>query len=116
MNTPTFRESVTNAIRYWERARIVYNVALIIVVAAVFWFYWPNSLQALDVDLVLGCFVFFVLANIAFCAAYPVDLLAQSSEFRPIWIRVRPAVFILGTLFASVITLFLARSFLDTAI
>ncbi len=94
------REHVTDALKFWEPARLVYNLAL---VATVVWQFMPfingamtlryNALELLPQLIVLAG-----LANVAFCAAYPIDLLVQASDFRPsrgVW---RVAIFIAGTL------------------
>lgn len=39
----TFREALSNAIRYWERRRLLFNSALLIVVAGAFVAGWPIS-------------------------------------------------------------------------
>lgn len=109
MDTTTFKDSVTNAIRYWERGRILYNAALLAVAAVVFCVFWPQSRAVLSVDLGLGLFVLAVLANVAYCAAYPVDLLLQCSGFRATWLRIRWGLFVIGTVFAIVIAQFFAR-------
>src|SRR5690348_11022321 len=72
MSTTTFREAASNAIRFWEKARIGYNLVLAIVVAAYFIAALPASRSMLTVDLALGLFLLAVLANVAFCAAYPI--------------------------------------------
>jgi hypothetical protein len=49
-----------------------------------------------------------VIANIAYCAAYIVDIFAQASGFREPWRRYRKILFVIGTLFATIITRFVA--------
>ena len=48
------------------------------------------------------------MANVAYCAAYIVDIFAQASGFRDIWRRSRKLLFVIGTLFAAIITRFIA--------
>jgi hypothetical protein len=111
MFSPTFRQSATDAVKYWEPRRILYNLALSIVVLGCFWAEYPASKKALKVgrvDLVLVVFVLAVLANVAYCAAYLVDIFAQSTGYREIWQKYRWALFVLGMLFAGVITRFFA--------
>ena len=103
MNNVTFRESVTNAIRYWERARILYNVTLFAVTCAVFVANLPASQDAISFAFARQFFVYAVIANVLYFAAYPVDLLAQSSDFRSVWLRHRWILLVVGTLFASVL-------------
>lgn len=103
----TFREALTDAIRYWERARIVYNLVLAAIVVGYFFANWPGSGNRLNWDLGSGLFVLAVLANVAFCAAYLPDLLAQLSDLRDRWLRYRWIVFVIGLAFAGVITRFI---------
>lgn len=49
-----------------------------------------------------------VIANVAYCAAYVVDIFAQASGFRELWQRYRKVLFVIGTLFAAIITRFIA--------
>ena len=117
MNNVNFRESATNAIRYWERARILYNVVLFAITSAVFVANLPSSQDALSFAFARQFFVYAVIANICYFAAYPVDLLVQASDFRGVWLRHRWILFVVGTLFASVLAyaasqyLFFAFSF-----
>ena len=105
---PEIREILTDAIRYWERLRIAYNVVLAAIVVAVFLLQWPGSGAALSVDLVLTMFILAVLANVAYCAAYIVDLAAQYSDFSETWKRYRWLLFVVGVVFAGIITRFIA--------
>jgi len=109
MTTITIKESITDAISYWERGRILYNIALLIVVVGTFVFYWPHSRQTLSVDIFQGLFVLAVLSNVAYCAAYPVDLIAQSSAHREVWLRIRWVLLAVGITFACVIAQFFSR-------
>ena len=112
----TVSEALTDAIRYWELRRIAYNVVLAIIVVAVFAFYWPGSRAALSSDVAQGMFILAVLANVAYCAAYVVDVPAQVSAFGASWKRYRWVLFAIGVLFASVITrLFAAGMFANAA-
>ncbi|HTW23788.1 MAG TPA: hypothetical protein VMD78_09315 [Candidatus Baltobacteraceae bacterium] len=108
MNAQAFRESLTDAIRFWEPMRIAYNLTLAIVVLAYFWKGYPSSKSALNLNLGLGIFVLAVIANVAYCAAYVPDVFAQASGFRDGWRKYRWIVFAIGTLFAGIITRFIA--------
>jgi hypothetical protein len=100
----TIRERVTDAIRYWEPRRIVYNGVLAGIVLFYFWLQLPASKHLVTFDLALLVFVLAVLANVAYCAAYVPDVFAQASGFRDLWQRYRVLLFALGTLFAGVLT------------
>ena len=49
-----------------------------------------------------------MVANVAYCAAYLVDVFVQASEFPDTWQRSRWVLFAIGTTFAAVITRFVA--------
>ena len=104
MSEMTLRDVLTDAIRYWEIRRIVYNAILVGIVALVFFLQWPESRLALSSDLVQTLFILAVLANVAYCAAYVVDVVAQYSGFRAEWRRYRWLLFVVGVVFAGVIT------------
>jgi len=109
------RDALTDAIRYWEPRRIAYNVALALIVVAVGAFHWPDSRDALSIQLAQQIFLLAVLANVAYCAAYVVDVAAQSSAFRATWQRHRWVLFAIGVAFAGVITRFIATGLLGRA-
>jgi len=113
MNTVTFREAASNAIRFWERARIGYNVVLAAVVVGHLIAGLPASRSQLTLDFALGIFILAVLANVVFCAAYPIDIFAQMSTFNMVWLRVRWLVLGIGILFAAVITHFVATGMFE---
>jgi len=108
--TPRFASLAANALRYWEPRRLLYNAALAAVVAAHAVAAWPASRHWLDRDTVLSVFLLAVLANVAYCAAYAVDLFVQFSELRTQWPRWRWTVLATGTAFAAVITHFVVEN------
>jgi hypothetical protein len=105
---PGFREIITNAIRYWEIRRFVYNGVLALIVLA----HFAAAADAVrdramrDANLVLGLFVLAVLANLCYCAAYVADVIAQFSGFRDVWLKGRVGLLVLGVAFAGVLTHF----------
>jgi len=82
MSDVTAREALSQAIRYWEPRRLVFNALLLIEVAVIFTANLPVSRAHFNINLALILFVLAVLANVAYCAAYIVDILAQLSTFR----------------------------------
>src|SRR5207247_5712679 len=64
MDTPTFRESVSDAIRFWEPRRLVYNAVLSVIVLFYFFRAYPASKAVLTLDAILGMFLLVVLANV----------------------------------------------------
>ena len=103
---PGIREILTDALRFWEWRRLFYNLVLAAVVLLEFARLLPGSKAALQFDTGLTLFLLAVLANAAYCAAYLVELLVQFSEYREPWRRRRIAVWLIGTLFAAVLTHF----------
>jgi len=109
MESPTLREAVSDAIRYWEPRRLLYNALL----AAIVLFYFLYSLRTnpslkanLSLNGFLGVFLLAVLANVAYCAAYVVDVFAQWSSYRDFWRTHRWVLLLIGLLFAGILTRF----------
>ena len=86
---PRFADLAADAIRYWELRRPVYNLILFAVVLIHFATSWPASKAFLTRDPLLVFFGLAVLANVAYCAAYAIDLFAQFSGMRAAWVRRR---------------------------
>jgi hypothetical protein len=108
MDAQTLRESITGAIRYWEPRRLVYNAVLAVIVLVYFGMNYPASRSILSANFVLSLFLLAVLANVAYCAAYPVDIFVCASSFREQWRKYRWVIFMIGLLFAAIITRFVA--------
>ena len=93
-------ENVTSALRFWEPARVVYNVLLFGVV--ILWL-GLNVILSPRAGPILDLIVLAAVANALYCAAYPVDLFVQSSDWRDGWRRLgRPLLFFLGTVLCAV--------------
>jgi len=105
---PRFRELTAEAIKYWEPRRLVYNLVLAAVVVSYFALAWPKSEAFLSVNFALVLFLLAVIANVCYCAAYVVDMFVQLSSVRALWLRKRWLLFLLGMMFAAVITRFFA--------
>ncbi len=115
MDSLTLRDNFTAAIRFWEPRRVIYNAVLAAIVIAYFAAGYPASKAVLSVDLALGVFLLAVVANVAYCAAYLVDVFVQASGFRDVWERARWVLFAIGTAFAAVITRFVAMGMFTKA-
>jgi len=102
-------EYATDAIKFWEPRRLLYNLTLAAIVVIYFAIGYPLSKTVLTIDFCLGLFLLAVIANVAYCAAYIVDIFAQGSGFRDMWRRYRKVLFVIGTLFAAIITRFVAK-------
>jgi len=94
---------------------VIYNAVLAAIVIAYFAAGYPASKAVLSVDLALGVFLLAVVANVAYCAAYLVDVFVQASGFRDVWERARWVLFAIGTAFAAVITRFVAMGMFTKA-
>jgi hypothetical protein len=108
MNATNFRESLTIAIRYWEPLRLVYNGVLAGIVLTYFLLNYPASKSIISIDSVLVLFLLAVLANIAYCAAYLVDIFVLSSNYSDQWRKRRWVIFVIGLVFASILTRFVS--------
>jgi hypothetical protein len=108
METASVREYATEAIRYWEPRRVIYNLVFVAVVVAYFAAGYPASKQTLTTDSILVLFLLAVVANIACCAAYLVDILAQISGFHELWRSARWILFAVGLTFAAILTRFVS--------
>ena len=115
MEAQTLRESLTDAIRYWELLRLAYNAALAVVVLICFWIGYPNSWINLSAGAILSIFLLAVLANVAYCSVYIVDIFAQSSGYREKWRKNRWFLFAIGLLFAGVLTWFWAAAMFSSS-
>src|SRR5258708_40104994 len=101
MDAPTLRDHFTDAIRFWEPRRVIYNGVLALSVIIYFATGYPSSKSVLSVDFVLGLFLLAVAANVAYCAAYLVYIVVQGSRFRAAWQRPRKILFAIGTSLAA---------------
>lgn len=115
MNDTGLYASATEAIRYWEPRRLAYNAVLTAIVVVYFLLGLPASKAALSVDPILELFLFAVMANIGYCAAYIVDVFAQTSGFRDRWRNYRWVLFAIGVSFAGVVTRFFVIGILQAA-
>ena len=103
MDGATLRDYATQAIRYWEPKPLLYNLLLVIVVILTFLLNLPAAKSAITVDSILWLFLLAVLANVAYCTAYIVDIFVQVSAFREQWQQFRWLLFGLGAAFAAVL-------------
>ena len=87
----TTRQSATGSL-----AVLFYNLLLVAVVVITFWLNPSSSRTAIALDSILWLFLLAVLANVAYCAAYVVDLFVQASAFRSHWQQFRWLLFALG--------------------
>jgi hypothetical protein len=105
MDAATVRDYATEAIRYWEPRRIVYNLLLGSVVL-IYFFLSVGPNKSVSFDQVQLLFLLCVLANVAYCGAYVADLFAQMSGFRKRWRGLRWLLFVVGSAFAAILARF----------
>jgi hypothetical protein len=112
MDGTSLRDYTTQAIRYWEPRRVLYNLLLVAVVVVTFSLNLPLSKAAITIDSVLWLFLLAVLANVAYCAAYIVDIFVQASAFHDQWQQFRWLLFTLGVAFAAVLARYFSMGLL----
>jgi hypothetical protein len=101
---PTVREIWSESLRFWEKRRLIYNLVLtatvITAVARTHAWHFAASPAAW-----LGLVFAAIMANICYCAAYPVDVALQYSDFREAWLAKRSWLLALGCFLGACITL-----------
>lgn len=105
-NSLQFRDLITDAIRYWEFRRVWYNLVLAAIVLGWVTLTWPHFRGAFTWPPLFAIFVLAVLANVCYCAAYLIDVPLQYSAFQNAWRRRRWALWLIGVIFAGVITFY----------
>jgi hypothetical protein len=95
---------LTDAGRYWELRRLPYNAVLSGVVIAWVTITWPHFRPAFTWPNLLPLLGLAGIANLCYCAAYLVDIPMQMSEHRADWKDRRWGLWLLGVIFAFVLT------------
>jgi hypothetical protein len=105
-NSPTgpIRPLLLDAIRFWEFRRLYYNLAL--AAASIAWLVatWPHFRPALTLKSLLLLSALALIANACYCTAYLVDIPMQISALGATWKRRRWILWLVGTLFALLLT------------
>jgi hypothetical protein len=89
-----------NALRFWERGRILYNAVLTTVVLLWVSLTWPHFRPAMTMGSLEAMVFLAILANLCYCAAYLVEFFMQALLPRQSWRRFRQTLWALGMLFA----------------
>ncbi|MDZ4777653.1 MAG: hypothetical protein SGJ23_12810 [Alphaproteobacteria bacterium] len=89
-----------DAIRFWETGRLGYNgvLAAVLLIVASLGDAWEAIARAFGLIIGLG-----VIANVLYCFAYPIDLIAQATPARALWRRWRWIAWCVGTGFAALL-------------
>ena len=103
-STDALKEIFRDAVKFWEMGRIGYNLVLVTVTLAWVILTWPHFEPAMTWWSGLRLLVLAAIANVLYCAAYPVDFAFQHSPLRPEWREYRWILWFLGTLFAILLT------------
>ena len=95
-----------DAVKFWERKRLIYNAVLACIVLAGFILAWPKSADWFSRPALRTLVEAALLANVAYCAAYAVELLFHITGYRKNWQREswqrwRVALLMVGGLIAS---------------
>ena len=101
---PESHSIFADALGYWERGRVGYNLILAAVVISWIVLTWPHSRPAFTWSSLGALLGLAALANLCYCAAYFADVPMQYSPFRALWRRWRWGLWAIGTLFAIVFT------------
>jgi hypothetical protein len=96
----TLGGAVTDAARFWEPRRLIYNS--ILVAATVSWLLatWPHFRPALKMSSFVLLAILAMLANLCYSAAYLLDIPLQLSSLSTFWRRRRWVLWLAGTAFA----------------
>jgi hypothetical protein len=94
------RTLFADAMRFWERRRIPYNLLLTAVVVGWIVKTWPHFRAVMTLHSLLLLSILALLANVCYCAAYLVDIPIQCSPLGTLWRRRRWVLWLVGTLFA----------------
>lgn len=94
------RRGLSDAARFWEPRRILYNLILAVVVCAWIAASWPHFRPAFNLYSLAQMVILALLANVCYSAAYFVDVPMQWFLRTGLWGRRRWALWLAGTLFA----------------
>lgn len=102
--TRSFRQSIDDALHFWEPRRITYN--LVLAAVTILWFArgWQLFHPTVTLLNLVQLLVLAVIANVLYCAGYVVDLPLQLSSIDAAWRRYRAWLWIAGMVFAVLLT------------
>lgn len=94
------RETLAEAIRFWEPRRLLYNIVLAAVVLVWLFATWPHFRPMFIPSSFLLLGVLASIANVCYCAAYLGDVSLQGLHLNVVRCRLRWGLWFAGTLFA----------------
>jgi hypothetical protein len=100
----SFKERLADALRFWERQRLLYNLVLVGVVFVWFVATWPHFRPAMHLFRLFQLIGLGLIANVLYSAAYLVDILMQRSGVAADRQRWRLQLWVLGTFLAFLLT------------
>jgi hypothetical protein len=89
---------IRQALRYWELRRGPYNLALAALAGAIVLRTWPHFRPVIAPGSIAPLAVLVLLANLCYCAVYPVEFALGRSDRA--WRHWRAALWVVGTLLA----------------
>jgi hypothetical protein len=92
--------AIRDALRFWERGRILYNAILTVIVLLWVARTWPHFRPSLTLGSLEAMVVLGLAANLCYSTAYVVEIFMQPVVARIHWRRFRRALWLLGMLFA----------------
>jgi hypothetical protein len=98
-----FRAAFTEALRFWEPRRLVYNLVLIAVTAVWVAATWPHFRPAFTLLNLLRLCVLALIANLCYCSAYVVDVPLLCSAAASSWKGRRWALWLAGMVLGVVL-------------
>jgi hypothetical protein len=84
MESTDLRGYATEAIKFWEPYRLLYNLALAAIVIAYFAIGYPQSKSLITVDFCLGLFLLAVIANVAYKSIRQCSLTESGGRVRSV--------------------------------
>ena len=97
------QEIVTDALRFWEKSRLLYN-GVLTVIALGFWIVSVfTGTSPSFVNTVFSLFFLAIIANLFYCFAYIADVFVQFSAYQTLWRKYRWILLAFGTFLAAIL-------------
>ncbi len=97
------QEIVTDALKFWEKSRLLYNGVLTVLVVG----FWIVSIftgtSPSFVNTVFALFFLAIIANLLYCSAYIADVFVQLSAYQTLWRNYRWILLAFGTFLAALL-------------